>query len=97
MSYDACPATLSNVDLVQSSGDSSWGAWTVGYGLAGQAAGDGNAHGVDYSSEGTLVALERVVDFDSRFGLFYGYDGAYAATQVVNQRPTSAPIRPACI
>jgi T5SS/PEP-CTERM-associated repeat protein len=68
-----------------SCGHSAWGGWAIGYGFSGQASGDGNAHGIDYSSDGTLVAVERGVDCDSRFGVFYGYSGSNVSTQTVEQ------------
>jgi T5SS/PEP-CTERM-associated repeat protein len=65
--------------------DSGWGAWTLGYGLAGRASSDGTAQGVGYSTGGLLTAVERSVDFASRAGIFYGYGGADVSTQTVVQ------------
>lgn len=64
---------------------SPWGGWAIGYGLGGQARSDGNAHGVDYSTGGTLVAIERPLEATGRWGAFYGYGGARVTTQTVDQ------------
>jgi T5SS/PEP-CTERM-associated repeat protein len=66
-------------------GDSGWGAWTLGYGLAGQASGNGAAQGVSYSTGGMLTAIERSLDFASRAGLFYGYGGSDVSTLSIVQ------------
>ena len=79
-----CPCS-SRGDAGPAPVDSPWGGWAVGYGLAGQALGDGNAHGADYSTAGTLVAIQRPLDFASRLGLFYGYGGFHVTTQTVDQ------------
>lgn len=70
---------------IASGGGSAWGGWTLGYGLAGQASTDGNAQGVDYSTDGMIVAVERFVDSASRFGVFYSYGGSRVSAQTVAQ------------
>ena len=72
-----------------SRGDSAWGGWAVGYGLAGRASADDNAQGVDYSTGGMLVAIERSVDFASRFGVFYGYGGSNISRRRSSKTPIS--------
>jgi uncharacterized protein with beta-barrel porin domain len=66
-------------------GDSGWSAWTLGYGLAGQASGNGTAQGASYSTGGALTAIERSLDFVSRAGLFHGCGGSDVSTQTAAQ------------
>ena len=49
-----------------------WNGWTAGYGLGGNAASDGNAHGYTFSTGGMAVGIDRRLDYATRFGLFYG-------------------------
>ena len=67
----------------------SWRGWTAGYGLGGDAAGDGNAHGYTFSTGGMAVGIDRPLDFDTRFGLFYG--NGFAST-VLAGLPDSSTI-----
>lgn len=51
---------------------STWNGWTAGYGLGGNAASDGNAHGYTFSTGGMSAGIDRRLDYETRFGLFYG-------------------------
>ena len=61
-----------------------WTGWIAGYGLGGQAFGDGNARGFDYSTGGTLVAIQRALE-NMRWGLFYGYGESHLALNDLGQ------------
>ncbi len=51
-----------------------WTGWAAGYGLGGDAGGDGNASGGTYGIGGTIVALDRSVCDRVRFGVFGAYN-----------------------
>ncbi|MCE9556011.1 MAG: autotransporter domain-containing protein [Planctomycetes bacterium] len=48
-------------------------AWVVGYGMGGVGQGDGNAAGGDYSTGGTLIALQRNLTDSTLLGVFGAY------------------------
>ena len=50
-----------------------WGGWTSGYGLGGNAGSDGNAAGGVYGSGGTIAAIERPLDDTNLLGFFGAY------------------------
>jgi outer membrane autotransporter protein len=62
-----------------------WTAWTLGFGLGGDAWSDGNAAALDFTMGSALVGIERRADADHRFGLFGGYVGSGVRTRGVVQ------------
>jgi uncharacterized protein with beta-barrel porin domain len=49
--------------------------WVVGYGLGGDADGDGNATGLDYGMGGSMVGIDAYWNRGHRIGLYGGYVG----------------------
>ncbi len=63
-----------------------WRPWYQGYGVSGNANGDGNAAGFHYSIGGTTVAVDRALDDHTRFGLVGGYSNSNIRLSGPNQR-----------
>ncbi|NQT11356.1 MAG: autotransporter domain-containing protein, partial [Planctomycetes bacterium] len=55
---------------------SCWRPWAQGYGVSGNAHGDGNASGFNYGVGGTTVAIDRALDGCTRLGLVGGYSNS---------------------
>jgi uncharacterized protein with beta-barrel porin domain len=72
-SYDSATQELSLVR--RNDGDPTWDGWVTGYGLGGNAQGDGNASGGTYGIGGTLFAVQRGLDDRHTFGLFGTFAG----------------------
>jgi autotransporter-associated beta strand protein len=60
---------------------SEWTAWTLGFGIGGDAWSDGNAASLDYTMGSAMVGIERRADADHRLGLYGGYVGTGIRTR----------------
>jgi uncharacterized protein with beta-barrel porin domain len=56
---------------------SGWTTWAEGYGVGGAIAGNGNASGLDYSTGGVAVGMERQLTDCFRAGCAGGYSSSY--------------------
>jgi autotransporter-associated beta strand protein len=65
-----------------------WSGWALGYGLGGNAEGDGNASGADYSLGGTLFGIERWLGTHTVIGTYGGYGQSHVTTVGPDQRAT---------
>lgn len=63
-----CDAGCSSCEALPCCGCSAWSGWIAGYGLGGDAQGDGNADGFTYGLGGTQVGLERQVSDTTALG-----------------------------
>lgn len=57
----------------QQSSDDEFSAWVIGYGMGGVGQSDGNAAGGNYSTGGTLIAIQRRLDDDMLLGMYGAY------------------------
>lgn len=60
--------------------ESGWTAWSIGYGIGGAAAYNGNAAGLNYGLGGMLVGFDRWIDDYNQLGFYGGYIGSSAHT-----------------
>ena len=63
--------------------------WALGYGLGGNAQGDGNASGLSYGQGGTLIGADHWLDDCTLAGLFGGYNYAQYNGTMLNQSVTA--------
>lgn len=62
-----------------------WTGWSLGYGLGGQVASDGNAEGINYGLGGTTMGVDRFLDDSTRVGFFGGYVGSSVSVESETQ------------
>jgi uncharacterized protein with beta-barrel porin domain len=63
---------------------SGWSSWGFGYGLGGNAQGNGNAAGLNYSLGGTVAGIESIDD-NKLHGLYVGYVGSHLGSYIGGQ------------
>ena len=57
----------------QPAAEAAWSGWVAVGRLGGDATGDCNAHGFDYTQNGWLAGIQRNLDFESNVGMFFNY------------------------
>ena len=63
-----------------------WRPWYQGYGVSGNAGGNGNASGLNYSIGGATVAIDRALGRHMRFGIVGGYGSSRISLNGPTQR-----------